>query len=1244
MPASSKFRRIKHLPKTNNPDEILEQARTYFRDSEFSISFDLYEYLIDNLPQHSINLLSEVYDNYKKIEPKDRYTLYQSRIFDFNIATGAKVLDIGSGHKPFPLATHLADISTTDHNYGRDGIPFKEILGKPVYEFNVENIPFENNEFDFVYCSHVLEHSHNPEKACNELMRIAKRGYIETPTRAKDLWMNSGKASNHIWHLDLNEEKLIFTEYSEQELNGFGNSILMDMHVAPQTQREKAFSALVYLKPEMVNTMLLWEEKFDYEINRHADSKVPFSVVINPKKKKSEQFQNNVKLDSKPKLKFLQVHTFYERYLQQFYSENPQLERQEFDEQIDALIEDGFSGNHIFAPYLNEIGYNAKLVVANNPISQNKWIIENKIKLRNNIDWIKEITKLQIEKFEPDILYLSDPITFDGHFISQLKFRPKLIVGWRAADIPINITFEGFDLFLSGLGGIRETALKLGASKSEYFFPGFPTRILKKIIDVVPKYDLSFVGSWTTAQHEHRNDLLSAIAKYSKETGMVKPAFYLSGEISKIFSEVKPYLHSPRFGIEMYRALKSGNIIFDSRGEIRSLSNGSDLARLETMNMRIFEATGVGGMLLTEHYENLSNLFEIGKEIETFSDEKELIEKIKYYSSHIKERLAIAKRGQERCLRDYSMEARTREFHTLIMNHMKPETEKKSIEIKEKLSDEELINSIVGYINQGEIDKAFQKIIDAKTTGQPIEQLDMLRAFCFINKNDISSAREALLEELSHFPNNQLAKETLNNLPETNTLKIFDDEFEEVVSQIKDYTMLSRERLFSLFSHAKEICLKDIHGNFVECGVARGGSAALIAYVIKKYSKRERKLFAFDSFEGMPTPTEEDVHDGIFADETGWGAGTCSAQIDSLLEIAQKLGVDDLIVPIKGLFQNTLPVKKNEIGEIALLHMDGDWYESTKSILENLYGLVHVGGFIQVDDYGYWEGCKKAIDEFQIKNSLNFQINIIDSTGVWFNKNHIFLEHGSSSKVLVNLGCGNKFHNDWINYDISPSHPSVNKFDLKNGIPLGTESADVVYHSHLLEHLGRTDAKEFLYECYRVLKPNGIIRVAVPDIEAIVRNYLDLLEDSILGNSEAQKRYEWIMLELFDQMVRNQTGGEMLRYWAQDDIPARDFVIQRLGEEAKSAIEMINKNNFRPSELLNKDPLQIGKFRLSGEVHQWMYDRYSLNKLLTQSGFKNIKIVRADESRIRNFNDFLLDINEAGEVRKPDSLFMEAEK
>jgi glycosyltransferase involved in cell wall biosynthesis/predicted O-methyltransferase YrrM/tetratricopeptide (TPR) repeat protein len=213
------------------------------------------------------------------------------------------------------------------------------------------------------------------------------------------------------------------------------------------------------------------------------------------------------------------------------------------------------------------------------------------------------------------------------------------------------------------------------------------------------------------------------------------------------------------------------------------------------------------------------------------------------------------------------------------------------------------------------------------------------------------------------------------------------EEFQAMVAAIAPYTLLSQERLFSLYSLTKQICLDDIPGNIVECGAYKGGSTALLAAVVQRYTQRPRLVYAFDTFAGMPEPTEADRHQGIPANDTPWGAGTLKAPLTENLQIiCRTLGVSEIVRPVPGLFADTLPATKDAIGHIALLHADGDWYESTLDIFTNLYDNVVPDGLIQIDDYGHWEGCRKAIHEFERQRHESFGLRVIDMTGVWVRK------------------------------------------------------------------------------------------------------------------------------------------------------------------------------------------------------------------------------------------------------------------
>ena len=275
------------------------------------------------------------------------------------------------------------------------------------------------------------------------------------------------------------------------------------------------------------------------------------------------------------------------------------------------------------------------------------------------------------------------------------------------------------------------------------------------------------------------------------------------------------------------------------------------------------------------------------------------------------------------------------------------------------------------------------------------------------------------------------------------------------------------------------------------------------------------------------------------------------------------------------------------------------------------------------------------------------------------------------SPKMLNIGCGATHHPDWINLDVLSSDPSVLPVDINNGLPFSADTISVCYSSHLLEHLDQDGARNFLAECVRVLKSGGVIRLAVPDLEGIAREYLRVLDIVATGDRTRESDYDWIMLEMYDQTVRNHSGGEMAHFLQNLDVNNRSFVKSRIGAEAE---------NFWAERIVPKQPLarpsiqkrlliitktlhmkfvgwiilllagkfarmsfQTGVFRSGGEVHQWMYDRFSLVRLLERADFVDVKICAATESRIPEYEKYSLDTLN-GVTRKPDSIYIEASK
>ena len=194
--------------------------------------------------------------------------------------------------------------------------------------------------------------------------------------------------------------------------------------------------------------------------------------------------------------------------------------------------------------------------------------------------------------------------------------------------------------------------------------------------------------------------------------------------------------------------------------------------------------------------------------------------------------------------------------------------------------------------------------------------------------------------------------------------------------------MVTSRNLISLYFLVTRIDNGSISGDIVECGVWNGGSTALMGF--SHYNKNHslaRNFWLFDSFSGLPEPSEKD---GKQAKDTFY-QGYCLGSEIKAKEVIQKLALpmeDFHIVP--GWFNETLP--RTNIDRIALLHIDADWYDSVKQVLEAYYDRVVPGGFIALDDYGYWEGCKRAVDDFFEKRSFPPDINYVSKTGIFIQK------------------------------------------------------------------------------------------------------------------------------------------------------------------------------------------------------------------------------------------------------------------
>lgn len=215
-----------------------------------------------------------------------------------------------------------------------------------------------------------------------------------------------------------------------------------------------------------------------------------------------------------------------------------------------------------------------------------------------------------------------------------------------------------------------------------------------------------------------------------------------------------------------------------------------------------------------------------------------------------------------------------------------------------------------------------------------------------------------------------------------------DREVVDTIIGVKDYTMTSVDRLNGLCEAVRYITSAGIEGDVVECGVWRGGSMMAVAKSLSKFGDQSRHLHLFDTFSGMSEPTEEDVSvGGEMADDlmkveskddptSVW----CVSPLEDVQNNMRQTGYpDDKVHFHKGMVEETIP--QNAPEKISLLRLDTDWYESTRHEMEHLFPRLTDGGVLIIDDYGHWEGARRAVDEYLQQHRIGLMLHRLDYTG-----------------------------------------------------------------------------------------------------------------------------------------------------------------------------------------------------------------------------------------------------------------------
>lgn len=385
-------------------------------------------------------------------------------------------------------------------------------------------------------------------------------------------------------------------------------------------------------------------------------------------------------------MRILIINTDYPAFLKQHYKQHPGLAEGSFDEQMAARNASFFGVFDAYSRGFEANGHEAWEVHANNGLLQRRYMTERgrrpdrtrkpptrfqtlarrvmrrflpqKAKapdaLRSPFDispWnLPDILLAQVRDYRPDVILNQSVSEVGSDLLLQMKPYTKLIVGQIASPRPDDEDYRAYDLMISSLPNFVEYYRKLGIP-AELNRLGFDRRVLGAVGTPARDIDVSFVGSLSPA-HPERARLIEWLA------GQARLDIWGNG-INQFPADlaINRHYHGEVWGIDMFTALARSKI---------TVNNHIGIAENYANNMRLYEATGMGCLLLTDRKSNIADMFEPGREIVCYESRQECLDLIRYYNSNIAERERIAAAGQQRTLIEHSYVKRTAELVPLF--------------------------------------------------------------------------------------------------------------------------------------------------------------------------------------------------------------------------------------------------------------------------------------------------------------------------------------------------------------------------------------------------------------------------------------------------------------------------------------------------------------------------------------------------------------------------------------------------
>lgn len=392
-------------------------------------------------------------------------------------------------------------------------------------------------------------------------------------------------------------------------------------------------------------------------------------------------------------MRFLILNADYPDFLRWLYAQHPGLQTQSYEEQLRVRAESLFGVADFYSSNLRKLGHEAWDIRVNNEFIQKAWAKEHGIRIEQRTlmeqrvesvllrsravfaktplrylkpifrpilrsedslpVWFYNILAVQIKHYKPDVLLNQAMDCISSSFLKEMKPYVRLLVGQIAAPLPAEEDWRCYDLVISSLDNFVDYFRRLGLA-SERHRLGFEPRVLDKLDQVIQKsITVSFVGSLSQAHTERRGILESLYRQVDLQVwGMVDQD--LSTFVGKCYK-------GEAWGYDMYRILQNSKITLNHHGR---------WASCYANNLRLYEATGVGTLLVTDWKVNLHEMFEPGKEVVTYRTPEECVELVQYYLSHDVERESIAKAGQQRTLREHTYYQRMQELIAILRNYI----------------------------------------------------------------------------------------------------------------------------------------------------------------------------------------------------------------------------------------------------------------------------------------------------------------------------------------------------------------------------------------------------------------------------------------------------------------------------------------------------------------------------------------------------------------------------------------------